>query len=74
MTVQIGDQVWFTSKFGDRVTGIYECNTTMPVLKDGKMVDVEVCRVLSENAFGDLPNQGVTSCLVPINKLNKLEK
>ena len=26
MTVQIGDQVWFTSKFGDRVTGIYERN------------------------------------------------
>lgn len=65
-TFSPGDRVWFTSKFGDRVTGTFERDDTVP----GVHGEVRGHIVLSHNAFGK-PSREPTSCFVREGKLNR---
>lgn len=72
MTLQIGDKVWFKSKFGDRVTGVFVERSTTPAIRGGKVVDVPTCIVDSYDAFGKV-SKTATRCSVSEKSLNKLE-
>lgn len=62
--LSIGEPVWFISKFGDCVTGTFEGHDTIPSLRGGELVDVEICRVKSFDAFGKR-EASPTMCVVP---------
>jgi NADPH:quinone reductase-like Zn-dependent oxidoreductase len=60
-----GDRVWFTNKFGDRVSGTYVAVHTVP----GIDCLVRGHIVVSRNAFG-CPSQKPTTCFVTDDKLH----
>lgn len=66
MTFTPGDKVWFTSKYGDRVTGTYVRDDMRPGI-DG---DVAVHIVSSYDAFGR-PSREPTLCMVTRGKLHR---
>lgn len=66
MRAQIGDKVFFTSKFGDRVTGVYIEDAMIPTAHG----EVSSAVVESFDAFGER-SEVATRCLVPSRKSSK---
>ncbi len=62
-----GDQVWFISKFGDCVTGVYQRDEMVPGFKGDVLVHI----VASHNAFGH-PSREPVVCMVTQGKLNRV--
>lgn len=62
-----GDKVWFISKYGNRVSGIYEEATSLPGL-DSKTIQGHT--VISDNAFGPGRTKGVRCFVSDTNALH----